>query len=141
MDKSASKLSAQRVILAVLALISVFIWYNGLRSFSRKKTGGSTFSEYPGVAPVARAKIARKKRSAYEGWGRNPFTAGREDASSPSALALGGIVYDKKDSYVIINDQLLHVGDQVNGSKVIDIGPERVILNDGSKDIELRLEQ
>lgn len=140
MDKSASKLSAQRVILAVLALISVFIWYNGLKSFSRKKSGGSALSEYSGV-PVVRAKIARKKRSAYKDWGRNPFVAGLETVSSHSALALGGIVYDKKDSYVIINDQLLHVGDQVNGNKVIDIGQDRVILNNGSKDIELKLEQ
>ena len=61
--------------------------------------------------------------------------------SHSSVLALGGIVYDEKDSYALINNQLLHIGDEVNGNRVVDIQQDRVILNDGNKDIELKLEQ
>jgi len=132
------KFDQKKAILAVLALISVFIWYNGLRSFSKKKD--SAPSGYIEVYS-SRQEIKQKKRSGHKEWGRDPFMVTQTPVSSSSALALGGIVYDEKDSYALINNQLLHIGDEVNGNRVVDIQQDTVILNDGNKDIELKLEQ
>ena len=54
---------------------------------------------------------------------------------------MGGIIYDANDVCALINDELAHKGDSVDGKKVVEIYRDRVILNDGSKDIELRLEE
>ena len=132
------KFDQKKAILAVLALISVFIWYNGLRSFSKQKTNAPSGDI---EASSSGQKIKQKKRAGYKDWGRDPFMVTQMPVSSSSALALDGIVYDEKDSYVLINNQLLHIGDEVNGNRVIDIQQDRVILNDGNKDIELKLEQ
>ncbi len=132
------KFDQKKAILAVLALIAVFVWYNGLKSFSKNKD--SAPSGYLEVSS-SRQEIKRKKRSGHKEWGRDPFMVTQTPASSSSALALDGIVYDEKDSYVLINNQLLHIGDEVNGNRVVGIQQDRVILNDGNKDIELKLEQ
>lgn len=138
MNKSIPNFDKKKAILAVLTLISIFIWYNGLR-FSLKKKNSAT-SGYLEISSAGQ-KIKQKKRAGYKDWGRDPFVITQTPASHSSALALGGIVYDEKDNYVLINDQVLHIGDQVNGNKVVDIKQDRVILNDGNKDIELKLEQ
>jgi hypothetical protein len=53
---------------------------------------------------------------------------------------LNGIVWDKTSPMAIINDEIVKIGDSVGGKIVVDIKQDRVILNDGSKDFELRLE-
>lgn len=137
MNKPIPNFDKKKAILAVLAFISVFIWYNGLKSSSKKKNNAP--SGYLETYSSGQ-KLKQKKRAGYKEWGRDPFVITQTPASHSSALALGGIVYDEKDSYVLINDQVLHRGDQVNGNRVVDIKRDRVILNDGNKDIELRLE-
>ena len=132
------KFDQKKAILAVLALIAVFVWYNGLRSFSKQKTNAPSGDI---EASSSGQKIKQKKRAGYKDWGRDPFMVTQTPVSISSALALDGIVYDEKDSYVLINNQLLHIGDEVNGNRVVDIQQDRVILNDGNKDIELKLEQ
>jgi len=132
------KFDQKKAILAVLALIAVFVWYNGLRSFSKQKTNAPSGDI---EASSSRQEIKQKKRSGYKDWGRDPFVITQAPAANSSALALGGIVYDEKDSYALINNQLLHIGDEVNGNRVVDIQQDTVILNDGNKNIELKLEQ
>ena len=132
------KFDQKKAILAVLALIAVFVWYNGLKSFSKQKTNAPSGDI---EASSSGQKIKQKKRAGYKDWGRDPFVITQAPVSHSSVLALGGIVYDEKDSYALINNQLLHIGDEVNGNRVVDIQQDRVILNDGNKDIELKLEQ
>ena len=132
------KFDQKKAILAVLALIAVFVWYNGLKSFSKQKTNAPSGDM---EASSSRQEIKQKKRSGHKEWGRDPFMVTQTPVSSSSALALDGIVYDEKDSYVLINNQLLHIGDEVNGNRVVDIQQDTVILNDGNKNIELKLEQ
>jgi len=50
-------------------------------------------------------------------------------------------MYDKKYPQAIINGEVVGIGATVGGKRVVDIKEDRVILNDGSKDFELRLDQ
>jgi hypothetical protein len=74
--------------------------------------------------------------------GRDPFSrqAGPAAAKGP---VLSGIVWDARDPAAIINGQVVRVGDDLEspaGHKVLAIDKNRVILNDGERNIELMLE-
>ncbi len=57
-----------------------------------------------------------------------------------SGIYLNGILWDKTSPMAIINDQVVKRGDTVSGKIVVDIKQDGVILNDGTKDFQLRLE-
>ena len=57
------------------------------------------------------------------------------------ALTINGILWDKKNPLAIINEEIVKVGDKIDSNTVVGIEQDRVILNDGSKDIELLLGQ
>ena len=48
-------------------------------------------------------------------------------------------MWDKEKPIAIINGEIIKVGDNVGGNIVVDIKQDRVILNDGAKDFELKL--
>lgn len=72
---------------------------------------------------------------------RDPFSAAsiRPVLFSPDDLELDGIAWDKEKPAAIINNEVLEIGDKINGKTVIDIREDRVILNDGTSNIELQL--
>ena len=135
-------MNKKKIILIVLGLFAVSIWLPRLKIFygAGRNSGGVTSSRLDSSLPQKR----QKKRTAYKNWGRNPFTvtsAAGHAVNSPGGLRLGGIVYDPHDIFALINDEVAHVGDQVAGKKVVEIKPDRVILSDGSRNIELKLEE
>lgn len=73
---------------------------------------------------------------------RDPFTAApiAPEKISDTGLRLNGILWDNAHSMVIINDTIVKIGDKINGNTVVNIKPEKVILNDGNHNFELRLE-
>lgn len=54
---------------------------------------------------------------------------------------LGGILWDVNKPAAIISGEVVAKGDSVGSYVVVEVQPDRVILNDGEKDIELRLEK
>ena len=131
------------IVLVVLAGIAAWTWlpkFNLLKSIGKDKPK----AKYGGFFEPMPAKKKNKKRTDYKDWGKNPFSVSK--AASASAVGsqgarLGGIIYDANDVCALINDELVHRGDSVGGKKVVEIHRDRVILNDGTKDIELRLEE
>ncbi len=131
------------IVLVVLAVIAAWTWLPKLnlsKSIGKKKAK----SGYAGFFNPMPARKKTKKRTAYKDWGKNPFSLSKA-AITPAVgsreTRLGGIIYDANDVCALINDELVHKGDSVDGKKVVEIHRDRVILNDGSKDIELRLEE
>lgn len=72
---------------------------------------------------------------------RDPFTAAPivSMEKSSSGVLLEGIVYDKANPMALINNQVVKIGSRVGINTVINIKQNSVILNDGTKDFELRL--
>lgn len=87
--------------------------------------------------------IAPKKRHAkkteYVFWKRNPFSPFKVSVRTRSVLELNGIMWDVKKPQAIINNRIVEIGDSVAGNTVVDIGEDKVILNNGLDDFELRL--
>ena len=131
------------IVLVVLAVIAAWTWLpklNLLKSISKKKVK----SGYTGFFEPMPARKKNKKRTSYKDWGKNPFSASKAAILPPvgsRGTRLGGIIYDANEVCALINDELARKGDFVDGKKVVEIYRDRVILNDGSKDIELRLEE
>ncbi len=113
--KTARKLSAERAAL-------------------RQKQRGKLTEEF---IPVARDR----KRTDFNSWSRDPFAPGDISALGISELALNGIIWDRVEPNAIINDEIVKIGDKVLNYKIVDIKYDKVIINDGVNNFELRLKQ
>lgn len=90
---------------------------------------------FPTLIPEERVS----RRSNYPSWGRNPFVAKETQTATSGKLILDGIAWDEKTPRAAINNRIVTIGDQVGGSTVVEILKDRVILNDGAGNFELRL--
>ena len=87
------------------------------------------------LSPIKR----RAKQSSFQSWSRSPFVPKSVKGSSYQ-MELSGILGSGKNLKAMINGQILSKGDKLGSATVMDITIDRVILNDGSKDIILKLE-
>lgn len=78
------------------------------------------------------------KKSFHADWGRNPFVF---SSGTSQDINLGGILWDINRPAAIIGGEVVIKGDSVGSFVVVDIQQERVILNNGEKNIELRLDK
>lgn len=60
-------------------------------------------------------------------WGENPFIQ-HEDDTDISGLTLFAVVYSKKNSAALINDQVVRTGDKIGKSEVVFIDKSEVVL-------------
>ncbi len=136
-------MNKKTIILVVLGLAAAAVWLpklDLLKSIGKDKSK----VKYSGFMNPMPGQKKNKKRTSYQDWGKNPFSASKAASASAAGsqgARLGGIIYDANDVCALINDELVHRGDSVDGKKVLEIHRDRVILNDGTKDIELRLEE
>ena len=134
----------KKVVIAVVLCIGAFIsLLYGITSEPRKRQTGASVSESgkDKTAPPAVRIVPAKRRAArteFVSWGRNPFSP-RETTVS-GKFTLGGVVWDEKEPRALINNAILGIGDTIEGAVVVDIKQESVILNDGIRDFELRMQ-
>lgn len=129
----------KKIILIALVAVSGFVWgYRGLGVFSRNKQAKSSPK---GAFPLLSAQTRQARRSEYKDYKRNPFTTAPVSQSQGAGLRLSGIIYDEKGLYALINDQIVHLGGKIGEYAVIGITQGKVILNDGAKNIELKIEE
>ena len=134
-------MNKKKVMLGSLALVSALIWIRGLGVIFRPKAksmpaGYSQEAHLPSELPK---KVFL--RTAFKNWGRDPFFAVRALESQSPGMQLVGIMYDEKETAALINDRIVHIGDHIEANTVVAIEKDRVVLNDGTHDFELKLEQ
>jgi len=62
--------------------------------------------------------------------------------SSAQGISLNGIIFNKDMPVAVINNTIAKEGDLIaNNTKIVSIKRDSVILNDGSKDFELKLRE
>ena len=69
------------------------------------------------------------------------FKSSRDSSASFSSapmLQLAGIVYSKSESYCLVNNKILTVGDSVRGAKIVKITDDEVLLDFNGQRITLR---
>ena len=134
------------IILTVLAVISLIYGATAVpkgRVKSAAITEGQVAIASPQVAVAAKNVLSterRARRSQFKTWKRSPFVDSQA-ASATSELTLNGIIWNKNKPKAMIGDAMVVKGDTVGANKVVDIQPNKVILNDGTKDFELKIEK
>ena len=132
------------IILTVLAVISLI--YGVTASPKPRSKSAVTAERQVAIASPQCAATnvistkRRSKRSQFKAWKRNPFAAGLT-ASTVKELTLNGIIWNKTKPKAMIGNAIVEKGDTIGANKVVDIQPDRVILNDGTKNFELRIEK
>ena len=145
------KIKQQQLLLAGLAGVMVLVYAKALRP-SKHPSPVETVSS-PGVSAVdgkeAPSEIAvpavdtsqreaQRERAGRLTWGRDPFAKGVTEGQV-GGMALSGILWDTKSPLAIINGQMLHIGDEVDGYHVTEITPERVAITDGADTFQLQV--
>lgn len=97
----------------------------------------------PAVAPESASVFEQLKEEASRlKLGRDPFNKPVGPAANAGPV-LSGIVWDPREPAAIIDGQIVRIGDMLASpavEKVVDIGKNHVILNDGTRNLELKLE-
>jgi len=132
------------IILTVFAIISLVYGVTASPK-GRVKSAVTTERQVAIVPPRQGADSVlltkrHAKRSQFKVWKRSPFVSS-QTASTMTGLTLGGIIWNKTNPKAMIGDTIVVKGDTIGANKVVDIQPDKVILNDGTKDFELKLEK
>jgi len=75
-------------------------------------------------------------------WGRDPFLLSASNVKPDGGmegLDLNGIMSDKANPYAIINNDVVKLGDKVNGMVVIEINEKNVVLEQNGQKHTLEL--
>ncbi|WDT77119.1 MAG: hypothetical protein MPW16_07835 [Candidatus Manganitrophus sp.] len=103
----------------------------------------------PSLIDMNRAFL-EEKQSAID-WGRDPFILpaplpeqallNSVENDAGKAFSLSAIIYRDGEGAAIINHRILRLGDRIEGMMVQEILSDRVILREGSKIMELKVDQ
>lgn len=69
----------------------------------------------------------------------NPVVSQQEPAPYLNKLTLNGVLISDSDKTALINNQAFHIGDMIDGMRIVTIDPTRVRLQSGSDLLELRV--
>src|SRR3989338_584463 len=131
------------IILIVLTVFAVISLIYGITAIPKGRAVRAAVSQRPSpdadtyVAKTLPSSERRFKRSKFTSWRRSPFVP--VSTAATSKLVLSGIAWNKDKPKAMIGDAIVMKGDEIDGNKVIDIKPDRIILNDGTKDFELKI--
>ncbi|MFH0763584.1 MAG: hypothetical protein V1927_01090 [Candidatus Omnitrophota bacterium] len=137
------------IILIVLGIAAVFSLIRGITAPARARRAISVSGtpdiirqneNTPDVNEPAEIK-RRAVRTKFKSWARSPFAPGGFSKSTSSSLSLGGIMWNAENPKAMIGDMIVKKGDKVGDYVVIQVRKDSVILNDGSKNIELKLRE
>ena len=140
----------QGIIFVALLGVLVVVYARAFRRASHAQPSDPT-AEVPPPAPAASSqgapaallapevpaqREAQRERAAQLAWGRDPFMRGAR-AGQASGLTLSGVLWDPNQPMAIINGQMVHVGDELEGYRILEITQDRVSVTDGTQTLQL----
>ena len=143
------------ILTTVLVIIFIFAWARATKVIKKKITPKApvaidiAFKKATEVSlgqPETIVSVPRettnKDSSDDIGWVRCCFS-GKFYTSQDgmSNLDLSGILWDEVEPQAIINQEIFKREDKIGNYVIIDIERNKVILNDGEKNLELRLQE
>ena len=132
----------QQILAGILVVMAAGFWARGLTMKPRQKASSSqiTHSAIPPEPPraaVAPSLALTVDPKHADQWGDNPFLEERLRPPSGVAgederLVLSGIIWDSKAPSVVLNDEILGVGEKAGQWQVLEIQKDRVVVSDGT---------
>ena len=134
------------IVLGIAALVSLIYGASSKPKSQSKAIGQEAVikSGGDGLGSPANAigqTKRRAKRTQFRLWKRNVFVPKGIAGTAITKLSLSGILASGKELKAMIGDSIVGKGDKVAGNTVVEVKKDKVILNDGTKDFELKLEQ
>ncbi|KPK38176.1 MAG: hypothetical protein AMJ78_10375 [Omnitrophica WOR_2 bacterium SM23_29] len=126
------KTKQQFIILGVLILLFIIIFVKVGIHPRKKPHRAPKAAPTETVAPKVEA-LKKRKASAFQNWGRDPFAVGSAAAEFARDLILTGILWEKGEPFCIINGKIGKVGDKVAGCKILGIEKDRVTVKVGDE--------
>ena len=121
----------------------IFMVVNNIQGQKGKKSALANKKESSSVsgAQVFSLENFETKPATAKSWGRDPFLLDSTNAGEQGmgGLILNGIVSDKDTPYAIINNDIVKLGDKVNGMAVIEINEKNVVLDENGQRHTLEL--
>lgn len=77
-----------------------------------------------------------RSSSRFKDYGRNVFSKSKQERS---LFNVQGIIFDPKNPLVLINGELKHTGEEINGFRVVNIFQDMVVLEGNGKRREFRI--
>ena len=158
------KETAQLIVTGLMIAILIFILVKGFRKgiqnaqdLRRRTLQSSVLTEKPGGTQDTGAQAASQTAPAAAGQTsyarleaisdsivlkRDPFSnvpVFTQAKVSAGGTSLSGILWDGIKPMAVINGKIVKAGDSVDNNTVVSIKKDRVILNNGTKDYELKL--
>lgn len=144
------KKKIQLILTVVLAL--VFVVLAGQRLLTGVGGGPPAPLEASGLQGAAQLpflqslvrneRLLEEQALKWDGpWKRDPFLARGSLAGSGAPVRLSGIVWDERQPVAILNDQVLKMGDEIEGYRITAIRAEAVQLTRGQETVDLPLFQ
>ena len=94
------------------------------------------------ILKAKNSSLKIKNEKLEKDWGRDPFSGVVYSARGKDlTLKFSGVLWDDKNPQALINGQIVQKNDFIGQYRVVQINKDSVILNDGLKDLELRLGQ
>lgn len=139
------------IITSALVIIFILAWVSTIKKIrgkSRPKPAAvqssvSSFSSKSAQGePKQEAFVIKEERDLE--WGRCPFCgkiysgAGKKEIVD---LKLTGILWDEKNPKAVINGRIVGIGKRIGGNIVVDIKQDKVVVNNGIQNFELRVGQ
>ena len=133
------------IALGIAAIVSVIYGASAKPKFKKDVINQETAVKKAG-GPAGQENIIGQtkrhaKRTQFRSWKRSPFIPKGVPGAPSSKLVLSGIIAKGTEFRAMIGDSIVVKGDKIDGNTVIDVKKDRVILNDGTKDFEIKLEQ
>lgn len=138
------KTSKERIQLAVIGILAVILVLACVRTYMQMQA--KKIKRYGAGAAAVEAVSADQAVPLYAALAEE---AGRISAErdpffpvpkiSASSIVLNGILWDENQPTAIINNEIVQVGQSVNGKVIVGIWKDRVILSDGDKEVELKM--
>lgn len=134
------------IVLVVLGVAAVFSLIYGIITPSSSRRKPRSEPSDARIEQITQSQkvvsiLRRPKRSKYASWGRNPFMLFSAPVKTSIGFHLDGIIWDNRAPLAVINDEVVGIGDKVGTNTIVEIRPDMVVLNDGTKNIELNLNQ
>lgn len=135
------------IITAILVVVLIFAWSYSFKFLEKRPESSKTnIVAAPGTLNISSpsqlpVKEMDKIDEEGQGWVRDPFSGKIYFAKEGDVnLVLTGIIWDVKNPQVLINNRILRKGRRIEKYEIVDIQKNKVILSDGLKQIELKLE-
>lgn len=128
------------IIITGVAVVLFIVLFTSTLAKRTKKAVTETAENLP-VSEVVPPEVTKPISAKEIEWGRDPFVKApeRKEKEGTIGLTLEGIIWDETNPQAIINNEIVTIGDKINGLEVVEIKKDEVTLTDGKTQHKLEL--